>query len=137
MENVKYINLDLPSGTLWAETFYPGYYSFKEAKTLFQNKLPSVVQCSELFDECNWVWDKKNIGYRVIGKNGNSIFFSASGLMLSNGQLMFPTFYGHFWTSTSSNFTTSEAMCVLFKEDFYCTLAKLKRIKLRVCLVKN
>ena len=42
-------------------------------------RMPTKEEFQELMDKCQWEWDKENQGYKVIGKNGNSIFLPAGG----------------------------------------------------------
>lgn len=84
-EDFKFVDLGLPSGTLWAKSTAPGFYTFDEAKEQFPGILPETNQFQELYDECDWQWLKKKdapngvAGYRVTGPNGNSIFLEANG----------------------------------------------------------
>ena len=76
----KYIDLGLPSGTLWKESNEGGdyaYYTFDEAINKFGNKLPTKQQLEELISKCTWRWI--GYGYKVIGLNGNSIILPAAG----------------------------------------------------------
>ena len=76
----KYIDLGLPSGTLWKESNEGGdyaYYTFDEAINKFGNKLPTKQQLEELISKCTWRWIGN--GYKVIGPNGNSIILPAAG----------------------------------------------------------
>ena len=44
-------------------------------------RMPSLEQIKELKEKCTWTWtsmDGHN-GYKVVGKNGNSLFFPAAG----------------------------------------------------------
>lgn len=73
----NYVDLGLPSRTLWKDKNEEGYYSYSQAKELFGNNLPNKNQLEELLKKCRWVWAGK--GYNVIGPNKNSIFLPASG----------------------------------------------------------
>lgn len=44
-------------------------------------RMPTDAECNELCKKCTWTWTTMNghKGYRVIGKNGNSIFLPAAG----------------------------------------------------------
>lgn len=48
-------------------------------------QMPNSKQVKELIDSCEWQWTQINNvnGYKVIGKNGNSIFLPASGEYLN------------------------------------------------------
>lgn len=46
-----------------------------------ENTIPTRKQWKELIDKCEWHWADVNgvVGYRVIGRNGNSIFLPSTG----------------------------------------------------------
>ena len=78
MKKMNYIDLGLPSGTLWASA------NLSMEDVSFENKLPKVTkfeiptmkQWLELKKECEWKWN--NNGYYIVGKNGNQIFLNKS-----------------------------------------------------------
>lgn len=64
-------------------------------------RIPTKEEMEELVNECKWTWERMNgqLGWRVTGKNGNSIFLPAAGAGSSYriagvGEL------GRYWTST-------------------------------------
>lgn len=72
--------------------------------------IPTRQQFQELLDKCTWEYTQVNNvnGYRVTGKNGNSIFIPLSGrytyiLNRDNEE-------GHYWTSTSDGTNAYEAI---------------------------
>lgn len=121
----KFVNLGLPSGTLWAETNVGAksksdigdYYAWGEIETkdsyvesnyngpkgdnggvllpgndVATQKwgvgvhIPTKEQARELVDNCEFIWTsvKGQNGYKVVGKNGNSIFLPAGGYYSPN-----------------------------------------------------
>ena len=95
-----YVDLGLPSGTLWADQNADGYYTYDEAVVKFGDSLPKPQELVELYFECNWTWDEARKGYQVEGKNGNSIFLPASGYRdRTSGGLGSVGSYGYFWSS--------------------------------------
>lgn len=72
-----WIDLGLPSGTLWKDYNEEGFYTYDEAVEQFGDNLPSKEQLSELSDRCKWTWTGD--GYQVEGPNGNHIFLPAAG----------------------------------------------------------
>ena len=73
-----YVDLGLPSGTLWKNANEGGddaLYNYDEAVRKFGNKLPTKQQLEELKNKCTWTWTGN--GCRVTGPNGNSIFLPA------------------------------------------------------------
>lgn len=76
-----YVDLGLPSGTLWSSTNAGGnaaYYTYDEAINLFGDKLPTQQQYQELIALCKWKWQED--GYKVIGDNGNFIYLPSIGV---------------------------------------------------------
>ena len=64
-------------------------------------RLPTQEEMEELINSCKWTWERQNgqLGWKVTGKNGNSIFLPAAGAASSYriagvGEL------GRYWTST-------------------------------------
>ena len=116
---IKYVDLGLPSGTLWKSvnelnyssdtTFYFRYY---EAIDTFRTKVPTTEQWAELIAYCQCslekeipVLDKDSVwtkfpGLKVIGLNGKSIFLPAMGGRSVNGDESYVGIYGEYWTST-------------------------------------
>ena len=82
----KWVDLGLPSGTLWAAEPENGEYTCDEAIHKFSNHIPTKEQWEELIEYCNYEeiplsYSGKEIkGYVFIGSNGNRIYLYASGL---------------------------------------------------------
>lgn len=91
----QYVDLGLPSGTLWKDYDEPGMYTQTEKDSLFQGSLPTTEQFAELRTKCTWEWD--TIGYKVTGPNGNSITFYAKGYCSSLKRYYFVCEYGSYW----------------------------------------
>lgn len=73
-----FVDLGLPSGTLWADENLSGDLMFyREAAQIARNYLPSKEQFEELINYCNWKWIGS--GYKVVGSNGNFIILPAEG----------------------------------------------------------
>lgn len=68
----QYVDLGLPSGTLWKQTKETGTYTYDDAIRYFDGFLPSSGQFNELMENCKWEWTGR--GYKVIGRNGRSIY---------------------------------------------------------------
>lgn len=77
---IGFIDLGLPSGTLWSAQYEPCKYSFNLAMMLYGDAIPSKKQCEELEKQCTWTAVKnkegKTQGFIVTGKNGNSIYIN-------------------------------------------------------------
>lgn len=101
----QFIDLGLPSGTLWAKDYAPGYYTFDEAQEAFPGLMPTKEMFQELYDHCEWKWltkskspGKKCAGYRVTGPNGKSIYFPALGCE-QNTKIFHVGSYGACWSA--------------------------------------
>jgi hypothetical protein len=88
----QFVDLGLPSGTKWKAQSESQPYTFDDAIRYFDGFLPTSGQFQELIANCTWRWTGS--GYKVTGKNGNSIYLSAS-VQRGNESL------GVFWSRTS------------------------------------
>ena len=90
------------------------------ARVIWQDswKLPSKADIEELITLCEWEWiDNENKGYKVIGKNGNSIFLPASGYKI--GQIVNSDGKnGYYWSSLAEQYD-SNANGLQFSNDYY------------------
>jgi len=94
-----YVDLGLPSGTLWKQQNESGYYTYDEAVNIFGNQLPERHHFVELQNECTWIW-MDDYGYKVVGPNGNSITLPAAGGRDCTGDVGYLGTYGYYWAST-------------------------------------
>ena len=102
VQESDYVDLGLPSGTLWKSKNEKGmYYTYDEAVSQFGDKLPTREQFAELQAFCTWTWNGK--GYVVKGDNGNSIILPAAGRRNCNGDVRYVGTYGGYWSSTPYN----------------------------------
>lgn len=97
-----YVDLGLASGTKWKAVNEDGYYSYEQAKSLFEDKthqIPTKSQWEELMYSCRWTW--KGNGYIVTGSNGKSIFFPVTSRRYCSGEVD-ETLWGFacYWTQT-------------------------------------
>lgn len=100
-DSSEYIDLGLPSGTLWKDANETDdYYTYEEAVNRFGDQLPTKEQYEELKDKCQWTWNGS--GYNVTGPNGNSIFLPAAGYRSCNGLVDSVGSRGYYWSSTPS-----------------------------------
>lgn len=94
-----YVDLGLPSGTLWKKTNEKGLYlTYDEAITQFGDKLPTLEQFAELKAFCAWEWNGK--GCVVTGDNGNSIILQAAGYRYCQAGMIGVGTCGLYWSST-------------------------------------
>ena len=94
-----YVDLGLPSGTLW-KAINEGMYDWDTAMRKFGDKMPSQGQWEELKDYCTWTWTGN--GYKVSGSNGNSIVLPAAGYRGCDGDMNYVGSYGDYWSSSPS-----------------------------------
>lgn len=108
-----YVDLGLPSGTLWKQQNESGYYTYDEAVNIFGNQLPERHHFVELKNVCRWIW-MDDYGYKVVGPNGNSITLPAAGYRgcYGDGDVNFVGTGGYYWPSTPSD--SSGAWCLRF-----------------------
>lgn len=100
-EKLRYIDLGLSSGTKWRNSNEGGdnaHYTYNEAVSKFGNKLPTEEQLEELKNQCTWILTGS--GYKVVGPNGNSIYFPAAGYRGCNGDVNRVGSSGYYWSST-------------------------------------
>ncbi len=155
-ETHKYVDLGLPSGTLWAEcnvgakspeevgdyfawgeitpksTYSKKTYTMVDNPTVLDAshdaatanwgdkwRTPTTYEQEELHRECTWTWmtfhGKK--GYRVTGKNGNSIFLPITRhrKKSSFGYWNEWTEYGSYWSSSLSD--NKYVYVLMFRSD--------------------
>ena len=115
-EVLSYVNLGLPSGTLWKDCNEPGLFSFDEAVSKFGNKgLPGQEEWEELYRSCRWTWTGR--GYRATGPNGKSIELPADGYRDADGNVTQVGFSGFFWSSDVFELDTLFAYGLNFVPD--------------------
>lgn len=96
-----YVDLGLPSGTLWKNANEGGAYArytYYDAISKFGNRLPTKQQFEELENKCTWTW--MGNGHKVTGSNGNSITLPAAGYRDCDGDVYDVGTYGRYWSST-------------------------------------
>ncbi len=109
----KYVDLGLPSGTLWATCNiganqpedYGDYFSWNVGITAAAKRgtgwrMPSKGQWEELKENTKSTWTTRNgvNGRLFISNNGNSLFLPAAGRW--NGELNDAGSYGLYWSSS-------------------------------------
>ena len=94
-----YVDLGLPSGTLWKNQNESGdYYTYDQAVSQFGSSLPNKEQMEELIHSCTWTWTGS--GYEVKGPNGKTITMPAAGYRYCDGDVYGIDTLGYYWTST-------------------------------------
>lgn len=77
-ESREWIDLGLPSGTLWAKMDVATQITFNSAISRYNVNVPSIIQAEELKACCSREWDKETKTIKIKGPNGNCIFFHCS-----------------------------------------------------------
>ena len=94
-----FVDLGLPSGTLWKSVNEDFYYTYDEAVEQYENMLPTKEQYEELKENSNWSWTGN--GYKITGPNGRSIVLPAAGYRNCNGDVMsYVRSLGNYWSSS-------------------------------------
>ena len=99
-ENI-FVDLGLPSGTLWKSCNEEGLVNFNTAKKKYKKNLPSVKQWKELKKYCVWKWS--DTGYTITGPNGTSIFLPAEGYRNYSGNIGKVGTVGNYWSSRAKD----------------------------------
>lgn len=102
----EYIDLGLPSGTLWATENEEGYFTFEEAVEKYGDSLPARWQFCELIDNCECRFDDERKALVCKSKfNGNIVEFPASGYRGSDSEELYGVgLCGYYWScSPDSN----------------------------------
>ena len=98
-ENFTFVDLGLPSGTLWAKENAPGHYKYDEAREAFGEYLPKGWAMVELIEECEVAWNPEKKGLDITGPSGESIFLPAEGFIYpSEEKISFAKSEGDYWT---------------------------------------
>jgi hypothetical protein len=135
----EFVNLGLPSGTLWASTLETedGYSSiyvpFEQAR---KYQLPTKEQYQELLDCCRWDRQDRNGSfdhYVVIGPKGTSIKLQASGYLLADRYENWHN--GYFWLSDDDS-DGNDQTAAFFGSSFRDTTSKFIGYKLPIHQVR-
>ena len=129
----EWVDLGLPSGTVWKSFNEIGFFTYDEAVNDFGDKLPTKEQFEELKSLCIWKWVGN--GYKVIGPNRNSIFLPASGYRSCYGNVFTVGTYGYYWSSTPYDSNDAWFLNFYFSEVYMDS--NIRCYERSVRLVKN
>jgi hypothetical protein len=128
-----YLDLGLPSGTLWKTTNEDGLYDYDEAATAFGDRLPTKWQMEELKEHCTWTWYRDS--YMVTGPNGAVLALPANGVIDCGGESEPAGEVGGYWTQDYYA-NGGEAAILGFESDYIITRNIYPCYSLSVRLVK-
>ena len=98
----NWVDLGLPSGTLWDSIASKELFSRTDAMNTYGSHIPTKEQWEELIEYCEIKHIFTNAyTYKVTGHNGRSIFLPASGLLAGkDGWRHGEGYFAFYWTST-------------------------------------
>lgn len=109
-----YIDLGLPSGTLWKDKNESGFFDYDAAMKTYSCCLPTKAQLEELRVCCRWSWTGN--GYKLVGPNGASIFLPAAGYRSCGGIVYDVGASGLYWSCDLNG--SNCAWCLHFLSSF-------------------
>lgn len=133
----EYVDLGLPSGTLWSKEFEQNgdkvrYLPFCDASNL---SLPTEEQWKELLDICKWTKDNSRL--YCIGPNGNVLHFAATGYIEAKEEVSL-SLSSFFWIlSSEDDENIGKAGEIRHSTMYRCTSIMFSGYKLPIRLVKS
>ena len=89
LKGINWIDLGLPSGTLWADENLHnpndenGLWTYDEImNSEYEIYVPTLKQIEELWDSCDWEWGEYRHEYVVSGGNGHMIRLPGMGQLI-------------------------------------------------------
>lgn len=79
---------------------------------------PTKQQYEELKTNCTWMWQDKPSGYKIVAKNGKSIFLPTTGYM-SDGRNLSYANQGFYWTCEVESGSSKNALGFGFSSNEY------------------
>ncbi len=122
IDKTEFVDLGLPSGTLWAldyvkENDIIKYFPYDKASML---TLPTEEQWKELFAKCRWEYkghhDKAKRNMACVGPNGNYIYFNYNGI-IKDGDDPINFDYARFWLKDESGESERNVMYLFGELD--------------------
>ena len=85
-------------------------------------RMPTIADFRELMNKCTWTFTTVNgvNGYRVKGRNGNSIFLPASGYVFASRRYEYNE-QGYYWSSTPDGKDSQNAinLYISYDKEYY------------------
>ena len=81
-------------------------------------RMPTIEELEELKEKCTWTWtlQEGNVGYKVTGPNGKSIFLPAAGFRYDSS-ISDAGLGGDYWSRTVIEGAPSEALYLYFRSS--------------------
>ncbi len=124
VSSISHFNIDEDTEANMVWKMLPNNISGTEYDTATEilssdSRIPTRREWKELMDKCHWVWSEicGVRGYRVIGRNGNSIFLPATGKRNSGG-VSSKNLMGYYWSSEKSSLYKCSYYLKFDAEDF-------------------
>ena len=135
-----WVDLDLPSGTIWASD-NEAYTSFEWAFNHCAQNMPTIDQWEELFNECTGRWNPGTENMRPYATltskhNGNTLTLYVNGYVECGDYTYQPQDRetGYYWSLTAN---TERAICAIFNADGFRTESREKCLQMSLRLVKT
>lgn len=146
----KYVDLGLPSGTLWSADYEieDGYVVYLPHEKASRFSLPTESQWEELKESCRWEFEYdfecRLKGAKCVGPNGNFLEFESTGLKEIDSRSLFSDVF--FWLvdtreQTEKNavrmYNPGEANIPKRKRGIVCLSSNFSGYKLPIRLVRT
>ena len=131
-----FVDLGLPSGTLWASESVIGHFTAYEAQSIAPSNIPTPEEAQELSDVCSWSWDDMRNGFLITGPNGKTIFLQCNGYIVNdyihgNGK------WANYWTSDMDHDSYAYKFRFTRGRSSFATELVRKSVKMSMHLVKH
>lgn len=126
-DKTEFVDLGLPSGTLWAADYEKEdgqikYLPYDKASTL---SLPTEEQWNELLEMCKWEPHYSDHRCDCIGPNGNFISFTPYGYLTS---IKILPDYIYFWIIDNDDNTEKKSIWMYFYRNDFLTPKEIMQI---------
>ena len=146
-EEGDYVDLGLPSGTLWKTTNETNpedpehnFYKFDDAVAAFGDQLPTKQQLQELMNQCQWAFDDEQNTVTLTGPNGNTIVLPKMGKRGCKGNVYYDGSDGYparasYWSRTEIDETyawrldTGSGTTMYMYDGSRCAGASIRLVK--------
>ena len=131
-----FVDLGLPSGTLWASESVIGHFTAYEAQSIAPSNIPTPEEAQELSDVCSWSWDDLRNGFLITGPSGKTIFLQCNGYVVNdyihgNGK------WANYWTSDMDHDAYAYKFRFTRGRSSFATELVRKSVKMSMHLVKH